>query len=126
MSGREDSKDDLPKWFARSLAPQALLNAGLVAAHSLKAHGVRRAYLFGAPVLGIPALGEYHAVNRARILRHRTHPQIKGVPIGALLGWYPISTATFGVAESVWSERGLPDSADGIENRMRSPRCGPC
>lgn len=96
--------------LSRAVAVAALLQAGLTVGHSLRARGARRTALFAALGLGLPALGEYLGVNALRALRHHTQPQVKGVPLGAVLGWYNIGYATFAMLESILTQVGLDAS----------------
>jgi uncharacterized membrane protein len=71
----------------------ALLSAGLTAGQSVRTRGVRRTALCAALGLGLPALAEAYAVTLRRELRHHMQPQLKGVPLNAILGWYTITYA---------------------------------
>lgn len=87
--------------LSRAVTAHAVAVAGLSAAHSLRARGLRRTLLFAALANAIPAIGEYLAINVVRALRHHTRPRIGGVPLPITLGWYNVSYATFSVAESL-------------------------
>jgi uncharacterized membrane protein len=64
--------------------------------------------VFAALGLGVGATGEYLAINRARRLRHHTRPQVRGVPVGAVLAWYTIMYAAFATMQTVISRRHWP------------------
>ncbi len=84
----------------------AFLQAGLCVAHSLRARGLRRTLLFVALGLGIPAVGEYLAVNALTLLRHRVEPRFAGVPGAVVLGWFNVGYGTFAVMESLLNRTG--------------------
>jgi len=86
---------------SRLITAHAAFGAGLSFAHSLRARGFRRTMLFVALGHAVPILGEYSATNLLKLLRHGTHPQIKGVPLAIALGWYNVSYATFAMMESL-------------------------
>lgn len=96
---------DILSWYTKRLGMASSLDAALSAAHSLRYHGARRTLVFAALALGLPAVGEYVGVNRAGSLRHHTQPQVKGVPVGAVLSWYVIGYSTFSLVESIWRSR---------------------
>ena len=81
--------------LSRAVTAHAVAVAGLSAAHSLRARGLRRTLLFATLANAIPAIGEYLAINVLGSLRHHTRPQSGGVPLPITLGWYNISYATF-------------------------------
>jgi uncharacterized membrane protein len=93
--------------LSQAMVVAALLQAGLTVGHSLRARGGRRTALFAALGLGLPALGEYLGVNVLRAVRHHTQPQVRGVPLAAVLGWYNIGYATFAMLESILAQAGL-------------------
>src|SRR5947209_4068328 len=85
----------------------ALLSAGLIAGQSGRTRGGRRAALFVALTLGPAALAAAYAVALRRDLRHHMQPQVKGVPLNAILGWYTITYAVFSLLESIGIRHGL-------------------
>jgi uncharacterized membrane protein len=89
-----------------ALTAHSLVVAGLSAAHSLRARGLRRTLLFAALGSGIPILGELLAVNVLKALRHHVRPQAGGVPLAIALGWYNVGYGTFAVMESMMSATG--------------------
>lgn len=91
----------LPPSTSRAIATQAVVSTALTMAHSLRTRGLRRSLVFAALGIGLPVLGEYTSINVVGMLRHRTEPQLKGVPLGAALGWYNIGYATFATVESL-------------------------
>jgi len=86
-----------------------LINTGFTVAHSLRARGASHSALFAALGVGLPVVAEYISINIRRDLRHHTHPQVQGVPIGAALSWYNVVYATFAVIESLLTRRGVTE-----------------
>ena len=95
--------------LSRALTAHSLAVAGLSAAHSLRARGLRRTLLFAALGSGIPILGELLAVNVLKALRHHVRPRAGGVPLAIALGWYNVGYGTFAVMESIMSATGPPE-----------------
>ena len=97
------------EWLQRALMNPwpGLLSAGLIAGQSVRTRGVRRTAVFAALGLGLPALAEAYAVTLRRELRHHMQPQLKGVPLNAILGWYTITYAVFSLLESIGRRHGL-------------------
>lgn len=97
------------EWLQRALMNPwpGLLSAGLIAGQSVRTRGVRRTAVFAALGLGLPALAEAYAVTLRRDLRHHMQPQLKGVPLNAILGWYTITYAVFSLLESIGIRHGL-------------------
>lgn len=89
----------------------ALANAGLAAAHSLRTRGARDTLTLAGLILGPAALAEGWLVNRTGKLRHRSQPQVFGIPIPAFCGWYTIIYASESLTERLLDRAGLPDSA---------------
>ncbi len=89
------------------VAPQSIIATGLTVAHSLRARGLRNTLLFAALGISLPTVAEYVAVNITNILQHRTHPQVKGVALGAALGWYNIGYASYAMVESIGANSGI-------------------
>jgi uncharacterized membrane protein len=104
--------------FSRALTAHAFLMTGLSVAHSLRARGLRRTLLFAGLGLGLPILGEYVAINVLKLLRHRTEPEIAGVPLAIALGWYNVGYGTFAMMESILSR---PGSRGGKQGRALPP-----
>ena len=95
--------------LSAALTAHSLVVAGLSAAHSLRARGLRRTLLFAALGSGIPILGELLAVNVLKALRHHVRPRAGGVPLAIALGWYNVGYGTFAVMESIMSATGPPE-----------------
>ena len=104
----------VPARLSRALAIQSLIATGLTLAHSLRARGGRRTALFAALGLGLPVIGEWSGVNLVRALRHRTQPQVAGVPLNAAFGWYNIGYATFAMVESLLAPAAGPARTRGL------------
>jgi uncharacterized membrane protein len=95
---------------SRIFTAHAVAVAGLSAAHSMRARGLRRTLIFAALGTAIPAVGEYLAINVIRALRHHARPQAKGVPLAIVLGWYNVSYAVYSVTESLLATNDLKGS----------------
>jgi hypothetical protein len=87
-----------------------LLNAGLALRHSLRARGTRGTVIFAALGIGLPALGEYYAVNIDRGIRHHSRPQVRGVPINAALGWWAIASTTHALVADLLTRHGASEA----------------
>lgn len=96
--------------LATQSLPQLAIGGGALA-HSLWSRGPRRAALFAGVGLGLPALAEYTGVNRFHLVKHHTSPQVAGVPLAALTGWYTITYATYAVLEGILPRLGLRGKA---------------
>jgi uncharacterized membrane protein len=64
-----------------------------------------RALVFFAVALIIAFVFEAVAVNRTRLLTHQTHPQILGVPVAILLGWFVALAASYSFTAAMWGRR---------------------
>ena len=87
--------------LSKVLTAHAIVMAGVSAIHSLRARGLRRTLLLATLGNAIPFVGEHLAVNVLALLRHRTEPQLKGVPLAVVLGWYNVAYGTLAVMESI-------------------------
>ena len=74
--------------------------AALASLHCVRTRGLRQALLFAMLGLVTAVAGEYGGVNVVKIVRHHTRPQVRGIPVPALLSWYAISYAAFDVASA--------------------------
>jgi hypothetical protein len=72
--------------LSKVVTAHAIVMAGVSAAHSLRARGLRRTLLLATLGHAIPVVGEHLAVNVLALLRHRSEPQLKGVPLAVVLG----------------------------------------
>lgn len=86
---------------SRGVTAQATAQAILTLAHSLRARGGRRSAELALLAIGLPGLAEYGAIHGLTLLRHRTTPQIAGVPVLALLGWYNVTYPSFALVEGL-------------------------
>src|SRR4051812_25213017 len=89
----------------------ALANAGIAAAHSLRARGGRDSLTFAGLVIVPSALAEDWLVNSTGKLRPHSQPQVRGVPVPAFCGWYTIVYASASLADRLLGRAGLPPSA---------------
>ncbi|MDQ4079059.1 MAG: carotenoid biosynthesis protein [Chloroflexota bacterium] len=85
----------------------SLLNTILAVVHSLRTRGRDRTILFAALSVGLAGVGEYLATNRTVILQHHLQPQVKRVPLAALLSWYNISYITFALLDGLLASSSL-------------------
>lgn len=80
--------NDAPRRTSNVILAHAVLSAGLNLASSVRSRGPRRAAVFFALGTGMPALGELLVTGPLKLLRHRTRPRIRGVPLAIVLDWY--------------------------------------
>ena len=92
------SLDDVGPRLSRLILFCAALNAGLHFAASIRTRGLRRSALFFVLGTGLPAAGELLATGPMKLLRHRVHYRIAGVPLAILLGWYAVIHGSFVIA----------------------------
>ncbi len=97
--------------LSKGITTHAAFGAGLCLAHSLWTRGFRRTLLFGMLGHAMPVLGEYSAVNVVKILRHHVEPQVEGIPLAIVLGWYNVGYGTFAMVKSILNRIQL-DKAD--------------
>lgn len=91
--------------YTRWILVQAVIIAALATTHSLYVRGVRRTLLFAGFSLSLAVIGEVIVIHVLQMLRHHTRPQIKGLPLGAVLGWYNIGYASFALVEGLIGSR---------------------
>jgi len=106
--------------LSKVVTAHAIVMAGLSTAHSLRARGLRRTLLFATLGHAIPVLGEHLAVNVLRVLRHRTEPRLKGVPLAVALGWYNVAYATLSVMKSILN-RAAPNEDQRSRTLLQAP-----
>jgi uncharacterized membrane protein len=100
-----------------ALTAHASVVASLSVAHSLRTRGPLRTLLFAALGGGIPFLGELVTIRVLKLLRHRVRPQVGGVPLAIVLGWYNVGYNVFAVAQHLRARAGL----EGEERRVLVP-----
>lgn len=100
----------LREWMPEALTAGALAGTGLTLAHSLWARGRRRTVVFAALGMGLPLASEFAATNMVRVVRHRTRPQVCGVPLAAV-AWYNIGYAAHAVVEDLLIRAGMSTRA---------------
>jgi uncharacterized membrane protein len=93
--------DDVDPRISKHVLAHAAAGAGLNLLVSARTRGVRRAAHFFALGVCLPAAGELFAIRGLGLLRHRTQPRIKGVPLAILLSWYNVIHGSYAVAERV-------------------------
>jgi uncharacterized membrane protein len=87
--------------LSRIATTHAVIVSALNIAHSLRVRDTRRTLLFAALGTAVPGFGEYLAVNLLKLLRHHVRPQVGGVPLAIVLGWYNVAYGTFAVTENI-------------------------
>src|ERR687889_67113 len=90
---------ELDPSLSTAVTAHSLIVAALSVIHSLRTRGLRRTLLFAALGNGIPILGELLAVHVLRMLRHHVQPQIRGVPLAIVLGWYNVGYGTWTIVK---------------------------
>ena len=104
MSTTEETKggvSGLDSRLSGALTTHSLIVATLSVVHSLRTRGLRSTLLFAAFGNAIPILGELVAVNVLKLLRHHARPQVGGVPLAIIFGWYNVGYGTLAVIESI-------------------------
>jgi putative membrane protein len=103
----------------RQRPPDALLLVVMVALSVLLlwvlARGLdeNKSLIFLAVALTIALAFEAFAVNRSRLLTHQIHPQLMGVPIAILFGWFVALAASYAVTAVLWGRRYVAVTAAG-------------
>ncbi len=87
--------------LSKAVTAHSLIVATSSIVHSLRTRGLRSTLLFAAFGNAIPILGELVAVNVLKVLRHHARPQVGGVPLAIILGWYNVGYGTLAVIESI-------------------------
>jgi uncharacterized membrane protein len=85
--------------LSKAVTAHSSIVAALSLLHSLRTRGLRRTLLFAAFGNVIPILGELLAVHVLKVLRHHTQPQIRGVPLAIVLGWYNVGYGTLAMVQ---------------------------
>ena len=91
--------DDVNPRVSRSVLIAVVLAATANFADSARTRGPLRAATLFALSTGLPAFGEILITGPFRLLRHRTKPQIRGVPVAILLLWYNVICGTHAATE---------------------------
>ena len=90
---------ELDPRVTKVVSAHSLIVATLNVIHSMRTWGVRGTLLFAALGNAIPILGELLAVRLLKILRHHARPQVSGVPLASVLGWYNVGYGTLAVVK---------------------------
>jgi uncharacterized membrane protein len=98
---------ELEPRLSKVVTAHSSIVAALSLLHSLRTRGLRRTLLFAALGNAIPILGELLAVHVLKVLRHHTQPQIRGVPLAIVLGWYNVGYGTLAMVQG-----NISDAAD--------------
>ncbi len=102
--------DDADPRLSKTVSALAALGAGLNLAASIRARGLRRSLALLALGCGLPAAGELLATGPLGLLRHRTRPQVAGVPVAVVLGWYVAIHGSLTLAERVLTRLPLEEA----------------
>ncbi len=102
---------ELDPRLSKAVSAHASIVAALSVVHSLRTRGLRRTLLFAALGNAIPILGELPALHVLRMLRHHARPQVKGVPLAIVLGWYNVGYGTLAMVKGT-----INDAADSHES----------
>ena len=90
---------ELDPRVSKVVSAHSLIVAALNVIHSVRTWGVRGTLLFVALGNAIPILGELLAVRLLKILRHHARPQVSGVPLAIVLGWYNVGYGTLAMVK---------------------------
>ena len=90
---------ELDPRVSKVVSAHSLNVAALSVIHSVRTWGVRGTLLFVALGNAIPILGELLAVRLLKILRHHARPQVSGMPLAIVLGWYNVGYGTLAVVK---------------------------
>ena len=90
---------ELDPRVSKVVSAHSFIVAALNVIHSVRTWGVRGTLLFAALGNAIPILGELLAVRLLKILRHHARPQVSGVPLAIVLGWYNVGYGTLAVVK---------------------------
>jgi uncharacterized membrane protein len=88
--------------------------AALNVIHSLRTSGLRRTLLFAALGNGIPILGELLAIHVLKVIRHHIQPQISGVPLAIVLGWYNVGYGALATVNGAFNDGDKPRVRKGL------------
>ncbi|HJQ28058.1 MAG TPA: carotenoid biosynthesis protein [Rubrobacter sp.] len=97
--------------FSKLILAHALLSAGLNLASSVRTRGVRHSTIFLALGAGLPAVAELLATGPLGLLRHRVRPQVAGVPVALVPGWYCVIHGSLAVALRILERLSPEESA---------------
>ncbi|MGB3681280.1 MAG: carotenoid biosynthesis protein [Rubrobacteraceae bacterium] len=84
---------------SKALLLAGALSAILNLADSVRTRGPLRAVTLFALSTGLPAFGEALVTGPFGLLRHRTKPRVKGVPVAILLLWYNVICGSYAATE---------------------------
>lgn len=98
--------DDVDHRVSNLLLFAGALSATLNLADSIRTRGALRATTFFVLATGTAAFGEILITGPFGLLRHRTKPRLKGMPISILLLWYNVICGSHAATERILA--GLP------------------
>ena len=104
--------------LSRAVTTHSLIVAAFSVVHSLRTRGSRSTLFFAASGNALPILGELVAVNVLKVLRHHVRPQVGGVPLAIIFGWYNVGYGTLAVIESITH---VSDPPKGQRSRAPAP-----
>lgn len=99
--------DDVDSRTSKTILFAGLLGAILNLADSIRTRGLLCAAALFALSTGLPAFCEVLVTGPLGLLRHRTKPRIRGVPIAILLLWYNVIRGTHAATERALSRSPL-------------------
>ena len=109
--------DDVDPRISKLLLAYSVLGTLLNLAGSIRTRGLLRTATFFALSTGLPAFGEVLVTGPLGLLRHRTRPRVRGVPVSILLLWYNVIHSTYAATERALSRL----SMDGKQRREALP-----
>ena len=99
---------ELDPRLSKVITAHSLIVATLSLIHSLRTRGLRRTLLFAALGTAMPILSELLAIHVLKVLRHRARPQIRGVPLAIVLGWYNVGYGTLTMVQGNTNDAAVP------------------
>ncbi|MDP8939220.1 MAG: carotenoid biosynthesis protein [Actinomycetota bacterium] len=102
--------DDVDPRISKLLLVHAILAAVLNLADAIRTRGPLRAAVFFALSTGLPAVGELLVTGPFGLLRHRTRPRLRGVPLAIPLFWYGVIYGVYCATERALSRLPMDDT----------------
>ena len=101
--------DDVDSRTSKTILFAGLLGAALNLTDSIRTRGLLRAVTLFALSVGTAAFGETLVTGPLGLLRHRTRPQVRGVPISILLLWYNVICGTLAATDRTLARSSLAE-----------------
>lgn len=102
--------DDVDPRISKLLLAHATLSAVLNLADAVRTRGPLRATTFFVLATGLPAIGELLVTGPFGLLRHRTRPRLRGVPLAIPLFWYGVIHGAYCATERAMSRLPMDDT----------------